>query len=352
MNIGKSIIAWYKLNKRDLPWRNTRDSYTIWVSEVIMQQTRIDQGLPYYLNFMNKFPTVFALANAKEEDVLFAWQGLGYYSRARNMHHTAKDITSNYNGTFPTNANELLRLKGIGEYTSAAISSICNNENIPAIDGNVIRVISRLFNIQSAVNTSATQKEIKDLSIQLIDKLDAASYNQAMMDLGATICIPKNPKCNECPLQSNCLAREYQTFTSIPFKEKKPKVRTRFFTYLVFKTAKQTLIKKRVGNDIWKGLNEFLLIENDKETTIEEILKDPLVHKHIDINEYAEITIVKSAPHKLSHQTINGVFLIFNLKKLPKINNSLIIEINKLNTIALPRLIEKHIEKIFYAEPE
>jgi A/G-specific adenine glycosylase len=352
MNIGKTIIAWYNINKRDLPWRNTIDPYTIWVSEIIMQQTRINQGLPYYLNFIEKFPTVFDLANAKEEEVLLAWQGLGYYSRARNMLYTAKDISTNYNGIFPTHAHDLKKLKGIGQYTAAAISSICNKEIIPAIDGNVIRVISRLYNIKCPVNTVATQKEIKDLSCEIIKELDAASYNQAMMDLGASICTPKNPKCNECPLQPTCLACKLGTFTTIPLKENKTKVRTRHITFLVFKTTKQTLIKKRVANDIWKGLYEFPVIESNKETPIEELLKDPLVQMHVDKNDTAEISIVKSSPHKLSHQTIKGVFLIFKVKKLPKIKDTSQIEINTIDRFAFPRLLEKHFENIFFAKPQ
>jgi len=348
MDIAESIIDWYNANKRDLPWRNITDPYSIWVSEIIMQQTRINQGIGYYLNFLTQFPTVFDLAKAEEKQVLLTWQGLGYYSRARNMHVAAKEIVMQWGGQFPNNSKDLLKLKGIGSYTAAAISSICFNENIPAIDGNVIRVISRLFNITDAVNKNSTQKQIENFSIELINNFDAATYNQAMMDLGATICLPKNPICNNCPLADACLAKKNKTFMNIPVKEKKTTPKMRFLVYLVLKTSKHTLIGIRKNNDIWKGLYEFPLIELKKQTSIDAVLKHPMINKFYTKSDGANLKIIEAPQHKLSHQTLYTHFVIITLNELPKINDFQPIEISQLALQPFPRLIEKHLENIFF----
>jgi A/G-specific adenine glycosylase len=347
MEIGRAICAWYNINKRDLPWRHITDAYTIWVSEIIMQQTRINQGMAYYLNFISQFPTVFDLAKADENQVLMVWQGLGYYSRARNMHYTAKEIVNLNNGKFPDNSTDLLKLKGIGKYTAAAISSICNNENIAAIDGNVIRVIARLYNIKDDVTKNSTQNLIEKISAELVKNTDAAIYNQAMMDLGATIFLPKNPQCSICPLVTTCLASKNKTIGGIPMKEKKTASKMRYIAYLVLKSAKHTLITKRSGNDIWKGLHEFPLIEFDKQTPINEILNHPKIAHYTNGNA-ASVQLIEVGAHKLSHQTIHAVFVIITLDKLPQINDYQLIEINNIHLHPFPRLIEKQLEKIFY----
>jgi len=348
MDIGTSIIEWYNVNKRELPWRNTTHPYSIWVSEIIMQQTRINQGLAYYLNFLTQFPTVFDLAKADEQQVLLVWQGLGYYSRARNMHHTAKEIVEKWNGQFPNNSNDLLKLKGIGSYTAAAISSISFNENIPAIDGNVIRVISRLFNIKDEVNKSATQKQISAISIELIKNIDAAIYNQAMMDLGATICLPKNPICNNCPLVNACLAKKNNAENNIPVKEKKITPKLRFMAYLVLKTSKHTLIRKRTSNDIWKGLHEFPYIEFEKQTSITDILKHDMIIEFTNNGGNAQLKIIEAPIHKLSHQTIYAFFVVITLNDLPHIIDLHQIAIDELPLQPFPRLIEKQLGNIFF----
>jgi len=347
MDIGNIIVAWYNKNKRDLPWRNSKEPYIIWVSEIIMQQTRINQGLPYFLKFIKNFPTVFDLANASEDAILLTWQGLGYYSRARNMHFTAKQIANEYDGQFPKTAKELKKLKGIGEYTSAAISSFCFNENIPAIDGNVTRVIARLFGIKEPVDKLSTIKLIKELSLQLVHTTDAADYNQGMMDLGATICTPQNPDCFNCPIQSKCIGIINDLQSIIPLKTSKTKITTRYFYYLVFVANTSTLVLKRNNNDIWKGLFEFPLIEKKTKITIEDLL---ISKEFTNTTKYLEINNIKTIEtpvHKLSHQSIFAHFVIINTNLLPKINNAITIQTNNIDSVALPQLIIKTLPKIF-----
>jgi A/G-specific adenine glycosylase len=221
---AEKIISWYKKNKRDLPWRYTLDPYKIWLSEIILQQTRVAQGLPYYNSFVTKFTTVKDLANASESDVLRTWQGLGYYSRARNLHHTAKLIYDSYNGIFPDNFEELKKLKGVGNYTAAAIASFAFKQRVPAVDGNMMRVFSRYFEYKEPIDSPKAQKDFFRIGLELIKKVDASDFNQAVMELGAIVCSPKNPKCNECPLQNNCVAFANKTQLIYPIKSKKIKV--------------------------------------------------------------------------------------------------------------------------------
>ncbi len=347
MNIGSLIINWYKRNKRDLPWRNTNDPYTIWVSEIIMQQTRINQGTPYFTKFMVQFPSVFDLAKAPEEKVLLVWQGLGYYSRARNMHQTAKIIANDFQGEFPGTASDLRKLKGIGDYTAAAISSFCFNENIPAIDGNVNRVISRIFEISEPVNTSHTLKQIKEISSALVEGIDAASYNQGMMDLGATICLPKNPNCHNCPVKEVCLAFKNNLQNQLPVKNKIGAIKSRYFTYLVFLNNDQLLIQKRNKKDIWKGLHEFPLIETEKKTTLAELVRLKQFKELTRLKNITTRKIIEPPAHKLSHQTLYSQFIIFDTHSMPQIPESIIVNINDIHDYAFPTLIEKQLKSIF-----
>jgi len=346
MTISETIISWYYNNARELPWRKTTDPYTIWVSEIIMQQTRVEQGLPYYIKFLENFPTVYQLAEASEEKVLLIWQGLGYYSRARNMQHTAKEIVLKFNGKFPDNSDELIKLKGIGKYTAAAISSICNKENIAAIDGNVIRVISRLFNIQDPVNKSGTLKTIDDICEKLIKNIDAATFNQALMDIGATICTPKKTKCLECPLTNKCEALATETVDRIPLKEKKISNKNRYFVYLIIQVNDEVLIKKRNKNDIWKGLYEFPLIEFDKKPSLKQILKHPEFNNFINTENCINMEQYEVPLHKLSHQTIHTTFIKCNVSQLKASLNFTQINISDLSGFAFPQLIQKHIPNI------
>jgi len=255
--IQNKIISWYLENKRTLPWRNTKNPYFIWLSEIILQQTRVAQGLPYYEKFTEKFPTVFDLAGAPEEDVLRLWQGLGYYSRGRNLHATARYIAGELAGRFPDTFSSLVRLKGVGDYTAAAIASFAFKEKVPAIDGNVIRVISRLYAIDAPVDLPSTLQEIRQISFDLISSVEPDLYNQAMMEFGAMLCTPKNPGCNICPVRAGCLSFPGKDFLRIPYKSKKTKVLERSLHYLVLEYGGNFFMKQRTGSDIWQNLFDF-----------------------------------------------------------------------------------------------
>lgn len=304
MIFSKTLIDWYLQNKRDLPWRNTTNPYHIWLSEIMLQQTRVAQGLPYFLSFTSSFPTVFDLAKADEEQVLKLWQGLGYYSRARNLHGTAKHIAFELNGIFPDNYNDLLKLKGVGEYTAAAIASFSHNEVVPVVDGNVFRVLSRYFDIETDIASSGAKKEFTALAKELIPNDNPAIFNQAIMEFGALQCVPKNPDCQICVLNSGCLALKYNKVSELPVKLKKTKVRNRYFNYIIFSDENQDLIiRKRVEKGIWHNLYEFPLIETEANEDFETVLQSIS-------NKYdSELDILSIKPlnkskilHKLSHQ--------------------------------------------------
>ncbi|MCB9361604.1 MAG: A/G-specific adenine glycosylase [Flavobacteriales bacterium] len=345
MDFSSLLIKWYKENKRDLPWRETTDPYKIWLSEIILQQTRVDQGLSYYLKFIKNFPTIDKLADAKEEKVLKLWQGLGYYSRARNLHFTAKHIVNNYNGKFPENYKELLALKGIGEYTAAAISSFSYNMPYPVVDGNVYRVLARFFDINTPIDSTLGKKEFKTLAEELIDKKNPAEYNQAIMEFGALQCTPKQPKCDDCVFNTKCLALKNNTISSLPFKEKKTKVTHRFFNYLVFSDKKHILIKNRMEKDIWQGLFDFPLIETTK--SIEQF-------ENLNLEQYKKLnTITNKSIHKsteyihiLSHQKIHATFWSIQLNDVNNIHTSeLKILTKEIENYPIPKLIENFIFK-------
>jgi len=310
MNFSKSLIQWYLQNKRDLPWRNTIDPYFIWLSEIMLQQTRVAQGLPYFLRFTEAFPTVFDLAKADEEQVLKLWQGLGYYSRARNLHKTAQQVAFEYKGEFPKRYAELLKLKGIGEYTAAAIASFAYNESVPVVDGNVYRVLSRYFEVETDIASSGAKKEFTQLAAELLPKGEANLFNQAIMEFGALQCVPKNPDCANCIFSDSCAALQKKKVAQLPVKSKKVKVKTRFFTYLVFEDeVRNTLIQKRTQKGIWHNLYEFPLLET--ETNLSTDVISDLIHKQIlienkilDISRFNETVMV----HKLTHQHLNIYF--------------------------------------------
>ncbi|HSM63299.1 MAG TPA: A/G-specific adenine glycosylase [Gillisia sp.] len=318
MIFHKILINWYLGNKRDLPWRQTSDPYHIWLSEIMLQQTRIEQGLPYYLAFTEAFPSVFDLAKASQDEVLKLWQGLGYYSRARNLHETAKFVAEELNGKFPDNYKDLLKLKGIGDYTASAIASICYNEAAPVVDGNVYRTLARYFDIDTPINSTAGQKEFKALASELIDADDPATYNQAIMEFGALQCKPQNPLCESCPLSNSCLALAKNKIKLLPVKLKKTKVKKRFFNYLVFLSEdNKTLLEQRLGKGIWEGLYEFPLLESDCLIGIDELLKDEeRFPEGKDHNR--KLSLFNDTPiiHKLSHQHIYTRFWILENAEL------------------------------------
>ncbi|MDR0815162.1 MAG: A/G-specific adenine glycosylase [Bacteroidales bacterium] len=263
--IGTQLIEWFARNKRDLPWRDEINPYKIWVSEIILQQTRVKQGFDYYEKFLKKFPEIFSLANASMDEVLKIWQGLGYYSRARNMHEAAGFIVKHLNGKFPDNYHDLLKIKGIGDYTASAIASIAFGEAVPVIDGNVNRVISRLFGIQSPVDAKEGKQQIRRHAEKLMEKASPALYNQAIMEFGALYCVPQHPDCENCILKTVCIACSKDIVSLLPVKSKAVSIKTRYFHYLVLNTNNFTFLQQRSTKDIWKGLYEFPMIETDSE---------------------------------------------------------------------------------------
>lgn len=344
-NFNSRIHHWFSLFKRDLPWRNTRDPYFIWLSEIILQQTRIDQGLAYYLKFAEEFPTISALANATEDQVLKLWQGLGYYSRARNLHFTAKFITEQCYGKFPDKYHKILLLKGIGEYTAAAIASISFNQEYPAIDGNIFRVLSRFFGISEPIDTNAGKKIFKELATELIKGTDPGMHNQALMEFGALQCTPKKPDCLQCPLQEQCYAFSTKKTAELPVKLKKTKQRDRYFNYFVLSYGDFTWLKKRVGKDIWKNLFEFPMIETSAATGIETLLSMPEVNQFISFDQSV---IEKEADwkiHLLTHQKINYRILTIRLLQENKMPSGFF-RVNKKDifNFAVPKLLETYLK--------
>jgi A/G-specific adenine glycosylase len=308
--ISNKLIQWYKINKRDLPWRNTTDPYKIWLSEIMLQQTRVAQGMPYFHAFTNAFPTVFELGNASEQEVLKLWQGLGYYSRARNLHKTAQHIGNNLGGVFPTSYDDLLQLRGVGEYTAAAIASFSFDEVVPVIDGNVFRVLSRYFDIQTDIKSNSAKKEFFELALELIPKNNPALFNQAIMEFGALQCVPKSPNCGDCPLNYGCLALQKKSVHLLPVKLNKVKVRNRYFNYLIFRDILgNTKIQQRSDKGIWHNLYEFPLIESGQNVDLKEFEAQLVNQKFVDnpILSFEEFN-AKSQVHKLTHQHLHIKF--------------------------------------------
>lgn len=316
MSFSKNILQWYGLHKRPLPWRNTREPYFIWLSEIMLQQTRVVQGIPYYLTFVKTFPTVQDLAAAEEEEVLKLWQGLGYYSRARNLHATAKFIARECNGAFPDTYKGLVQLKGVGDYTASAIASICFDRPEAVVDGNVYRVLSRYFGVDLPTNSSHGAAYFKDLAHKLMDVDNIRDYNQGLMEFGALQCVPKNPDCGICPLKEDCVALATDTVKTLPIKLKKAKVRKRYFNYLVFVDAhNNTLLQQRKGKGIWENLYEFPLMETEGEVKVDEVTEN--LRDLVMVEEPSEVYLYnrKQVVHKLSHQHLYTQFWIVYVKE-------------------------------------
>ena len=306
---------WYLEHRRHLPWRHQPSPYQVWLSEVILQQTRVNQGLEYYLRFIERWPTVEALAQASEEEVLKMWQGLGYYSRARNLHQCARQVMEEYDGRFPADFDQLRRLKGIGDYTAAAIASIAFNLPCAVVDGNVYRVLSRLFDIDIPININEGQHSFAQLADELLDRKQPGLHNQALMEFGALHCTPKNPACLICPLQAQCLAFERQTVMQRPVKLQKTKVSTRYFNYLVIRVEGKVYLHKRSGNDIWKNLYDFPCIESLEHISVEQVITS---EEFIQLIGSKPFTINKVSPtftHKLTHRTLMAQFIEIKLEQ-------------------------------------
>jgi A/G-specific adenine glycosylase len=339
--ISDKLISWYKKNKRDLPWRNITDPYKIWLSEIILQQTQVVQGLNYYIKFTETFPTVIDLANAPEDKVMRLWQGLGYYSRARNLHAAAKFIKANHKGKFPNTFESIKELKGVGDYTAAAVASFAFELPHAVVDGNVYRVLSRLFNLNTPINSSHGKKEFQLLADELLNKKQPALHNSAIMEFGALWCKPQNPKCEECPLQVQCLAFQNKTVALLPVKDKKIKIKNRYLHYFIFNYKNNVYIQKRTAKDIWQNLYEFYLIETDEPTEADLLLKNKELNKissNFDVK-----SVIATKKHILSHQHLYATFYEMNIQNT--INSKSLIKVKRsdLNNFALPQLIMKYL---------
>lgn len=310
----KSLIQWYFHHKRDLPWRKTNDPYKIWLSEIILQQTRVNQGLSYFLKFEKNYPNIKVLAEAEEDALMKDWEGLGYYSRARNLHSAAKHVQDELNGDFPDTYNEILKLKGVGEYTAAAISSFSFNEAHAVLDGNVFRFLSRIRGIDLAINSAEGKKFFKELAQDLLDKENPATYNQAIMEFGALQCKPKNPLCEECIFKNECKANALNSVDILPVKIRKVYNHIRNFHFFYLEKEGQLALERREEKDIWARLYQFPMFETDKSLTFSQALEIPKAQEILKGLEFTLKEIVDLKPHKLSHQTIYSRIYKIKLK--------------------------------------
>lgn len=339
---SKKLILWYLNNKRTLPWRKTKESYFIWLSEVILQQTRVDQGMPYYERFVRSYPTVFHLAKAEEQAVLKLWQGLGYYSRARNLLHTAKVVVQEHNGIFPNAYRELIKLKGIGDYTASAIASICFDEAVAVVDGNVYRVLSRIFGIDTPVNTTHGQKTFKSLATELLDSAQPGTFNQALMEFGAVFCKPVNPDCQACVFKTQCVAFKTDEVGKFPVKHKPKPVQKRYFNYLIIKSAEGTFYMQKRENGIWKALWEFALVETDKLVSAKKLAAQQsfiFFKKQFAIDDLY-LLFSETIVHKLSHQHIHTRFWMVEASE----NTEEFFSYQEVLALPMPQLISRFLQ--------
>lgn len=341
------LEAWYQSFGRELPWRNTKDPYRIWISEIILQQTRVSQGYAYYLRFIERFPDVESLASAAEEEVLLYWQGLGYYSRARNLHQAAISIMDMYDGVFPDSYEKVRKLKGVGDYTAAAICSFAFDQPYAVVDGNVYRVLSRLTGLDSPIDSVAGKKEFALLADRFLDCERPALYNQAIMDFGALVCLPRNPHCADCPLAERCIACQQGLVDYLPVKHYKVRSRDRFFNYIYVRAGNYTFLNKRTTKDVWHNLYEFPLIETDVEIGEEVLLAHPELAKWIEEKEEPAFRLVsKGVKHVLSHQIIHANFYAVELPEDTKsFKQFQRIDCRQLVEYPVSRLIELFLEK-------
>lgn len=333
-------MHWYSVEKRDLPWRKEKNPYHIWLSEIILQQTRVAQGLPYFERFIRNYPTVGDLAKASEQEVLKDWQGLGYYSRARNLQKAALQIVNEWEGNFPATYDELKRLKGVGPYTAAAIASIAFNEPVSAVDGNVYRVLSRLFGIKEPIDQRKGQKQFKKLADHLLYQEDPGEYNQALMEFGALQCVPVSPDCNACVFQPDCVAFKQQEVAILPIKVSKVKVTTRHFNYVVFQRVGGIYMHLRKAGDIWQGLYDFPVFEAVGLLESEEIIALIKQNFQLSENEFIVQSVLGPFLHILTHQRIHAKFWLVQIFHNLHHKDINFVPLSGLDKIPLPRLIE------------
>ena len=343
MNFSSQLIAWYKINSRDLPWRQTNDPYKIWLSEIILQQTKVQQGLPYFNNFIREFPTVFDLAKSSEDKVLKLWQGLGYYSRARNLHYTAKFICSSYNGNFPQNYKDILNLKGIGDYTASAILSFAFNKRYAVLDGNVIRVLSRVFGVDSFLILLLVKSNLKNLQILIYQKKNSYTYNQAIMEFGALVCTPKKPKCISCTFQDECYAFSNSEVQMFPKKQNKIQVKNRYLNFLIISIGDSTLLKKKIKG-IWSGLYEFPSLEFKEDLSVNKVVKSNQWINFFFKNNFQINNVSSIITHKLSHQKLHVRFFHIKCNKV-KTNDYNFFKKDQLLNLPVSKLLENYLSQ-------
>lgn len=338
---SRQLLEWYDINKRHLPWRETRDPFKVWLSEIILQQTRVNQGLPYYQKFTESFRSVEEFARADLDEILKLWQGLGYYSRARNMHKCANTVVEDYSGHFPDNYIELQKLQGIGKYTAAAIASICFDEAVPSVDGNVFRVLSRLFGISDDIAKASSFKTFFDKALQIMPNNDSGNFNQAMMEFGATMCTPKAPNCEACMFENQCFAKQQELIDSLPVKSKTLKVKHRYFNYHVFTFRDSVLMHQRKNGDIWTGLFEFDLLETEKSLKNSNFAGAKLQYRSNEIE------------HRLTHQKLHIQFHVYEVlsieawKQLKEEKRMKEVLIGDMGAYAVPKPIELFLNNEF-----
>ncbi|MFW6218659.1 MAG: A/G-specific adenine glycosylase [Bacteroidota bacterium] len=353
MKLNERLIKWYQGNKRTLPWRSTREPYKIWVSEIILQQTRVIQGMDYYERFIERFPDIGKLSESKIDDIMKIWQGLGYYSRARNMHVAAQQVMDRFGGVFPDNYNAIKSLKGIGTYTAAAISSICFNERRAVVDGNVLRVISRIEAIEEPVDTARGKKMVSEYAQLFLHETDPGTHNQAIMELGALVCLPRDPACEKCPVKSNCKAYKKSLVKNIPVKSKKIKIRERYFYYLVIYNKQQIYLTQRNERDIWHSLYQFPLIELPAASSKNELMKKQKWKDMFNTSVLKLINWSGTFRHVLTHQVIHAEFITLQVEdgfKPP--TNFMAVDPEEIGKYPVPRLIEIYIDNNEIIIPE
>jgi A/G-specific adenine glycosylase len=343
-NVSSVLSEWYRIHQRDLPWRQNPDPYLVWLSEIILQQTRVEQGLPYFETISQRFPDIQTLANAPLDDLLKLWQGLGYYSRARNLHTAAKQVMKEFGGHFPSTYNQLLRLKGVGEYTAAAIASIAYGEARAVVDGNVFRVLSRVYGLDTPINSTEGKQLFTSLAEELLDRGHPSRHNQALMDFGALQCTPSSPDCGKCPLADQCIALATGRISELPVKLPGAAKQNRFFFYLVLTDGTNTWLRKRMDKDIWQNLWEFPLVETLVETPLEHILQDPLVQ------HWLGKSFVSGKPvrlkHVLSHRIIHATFLpVRMLDKGVFPEDWQMVPLDRIDSYAVSRMTENFLSK-------
>ena len=336
-----ALETWYSSNGRDLPWRGTHDPYRIWVSEIILQQTRVAQGYDYFMRFMERFPTVERLAAATEDDVLHAWQGLGYYTRARNLHAAARAVVAQ--GGFPTDYAGVRALRGVGDYTAAAICSMAYGLPHAVVDGNVYRVLSRLFDLDLAIDTAEGRKAFAALADEQLDRRRPARYNQAIMDFGAIQCTPASPRCEACPLSESCLALAAGTVADRPVKRGKTRVRDRWFNYLHVASGDRVLLHRREGRDIWQGLYEFPLIETDAPVEFPDLVALPQFRRLLGDGPWHLVRSVSLPRHQLSHQRLHAVVHRIETPAFAPTAAAMAVPADSLGDYAVPRLVDRYL---------